>query len=69
MTRRGIKNGLIILFLLCFTTAGFAQEGKQEIKEIVTTKTVTGEVSGISSDFIAISYGMSRRMMRRSRWP
>lgn len=61
MTKRGITSGLAIVFLLGFTAAGFAQEGKEEIKEILTTKTVSGEVSGVSSDFIAISYGMSKK--------
>lgn len=60
MIRRMI-SGLAVFLVLGFTASGFAQEGKQELKKITVEKTVSGEVSGISSNFIAILYGQDKK--------
>jgi len=54
-----IYLGLILV--LGLAAGAFAEEAKNEPKEIVATKTITGEVSGISSNFIAIMYGVDKK--------
>ena len=56
-TKKITQIGLITVLILGFVGYGFAQtekgkEGKEEPKKITVEKTVSGEVSGISSNFI-----------------
>jgi len=52
-----IKNGVAVFLVLALTASGFAQEAKKSTVE----KTVSGEVSGISPNFIAIIYGQDKK--------
>jgi preprotein translocase subunit YajC len=59
---RIIKFGLVVVLVLGLAPLSFAQENKkEEITKKTTAKEISGEVSGISSNFIAIVYGQNSK--------
>lgn len=65
MMKAKIIMGLAMVLVLGFMGVALAQKGKPEAKEKNISKSVfkeiTGEVSGISSNFIAIVYGQDKK--------
>jgi hypothetical protein len=58
-----MRIGLIVMLLLCLGGIAAAEEGqtgKGEPQVTTATKEMTGEVSGISKNFIALVYGESK---------
>ena len=55
-----IKGVMMGILVLCFMGTALA-EPEEEAKKIVVVKEMQGEVSGISSNFIAIVYGQDKK--------
>jgi len=61
MTRVALKITLLLVLVLGLRVVLAEEEGTQAVKKNVTIKAVSGEVSGISSNFIAILYGQDKK--------
>lgn len=57
MIKKMIISGILVL---CFSGIGFIR-AEEEAKKTVAVKELQGEVSGISSNFIAILYGQDKK--------